>query len=164
MKIFLKLKQKKNQFCSWNFILEGKTLNKFHIPTKNLCFRRNCYFFAQVIFILQKKKNKFIFSIIVFISIEETHMDWSCSKSNSGTLICQAVGLFFFVIPKLLHTRRIGSFTFLRCFSPPSHLPLLLHIPFVFINLNCTEVKTLEVIDLYPWTRYGSAWRRLWPR
>ncbi|KAF3514650.1 hypothetical protein F2Q69_00007897 [Brassica cretica] len=88
-------------------------------------------------------------------------MDWSCSKSNSGTLICQAVGLFFFVIPKLLHTRRIGSFTFLRCFSPPSHLPLLLHIPFVFINLNCTEVKTLEVIDLYPWTRDGPLHRKL---
>ncbi|KAL0772257.1 hypothetical protein Bca101_037408 [Brassica carinata] len=58
-------------------------------------------------------------------------MDWSCSKSNSGTLICQAAGLFFFVIHKLLHPRRIGSFTFLRCFSPPSHLPLLLNIPFV---------------------------------
>ena len=39
----------------------AKHLTKFHIPTKNLCFRRNCYFFAQVIFILQRKKKQIHF-------------------------------------------------------------------------------------------------------
>lgn len=75
-------------------------------------------------------------------------MDWSCSKSNSGTLICQAAGLFFFVIPKLLHTRRIGSFTFLRCFSPPSHLPLLLHIPFV-LSISIAQKSKLQRSSTY---------------
>ncbi|KAF2534527.1 hypothetical protein F2Q70_00030675 [Brassica cretica] len=75
-------------------------------------------------------------------------MDWSCSNSNSGTLICQAAGLFFFVIPKLPHTRRIGSFTFLRCFSPPSHLPLLLHIPFV-LSISIAQKSKLYRSSTY---------------
>ena len=145
MKIFIKLKQKKISFVAEMLFWRAKHLTKFHIPTKNLCFRRNCYFFAQVVFILQRKKNKFIFSIIVFIVYLNQYIYIHSDRRNTYGLV-----LFKF---ELRNPNLSSRWTLLLRHNqtPPYTANWLLHLPpllFTTITFAASSSYSLCFINL----------------